>query len=93
MAARKATKDEQLVAWERLAYEINLHRTITMQHDAVISCLKRIDGWVAAHGDANGERSQTEVNANVNEAFWKYIAAKQPPVKVMKQRKESNVEE
>lgn len=74
MSYRKPTLQEQADAWKHLAFEINLHRTITMNHGAVVECLKRIDSWVESHGTANGERSDKDVDANVNRAFWEKIA-------------------
>lgn len=78
MIMRKPTKEEQIKAWEHLAWQINLHRMITMDEGGVISCLKRIDAWVGAHADANGERPEKEVDANVNAAFWNKIAMIEP---------------
>jgi hypothetical protein len=74
MRYRKPTPKEEIAAWRALAWQINLHRTITMNEAAVIDCLKRMDAWVASHSTANGERKDSEVQQNVNEAFWKYIA-------------------
>ena len=70
---RKATPVEQLDAWKHLAFEMNLHRTLTMNEAAVKACLARIDNWVNAHGTHNGERSEKEVQRNVNDAFWEHI--------------------
>jgi len=73
MKYRKPTQQEQLDAWKHLAFEINLHRTVTMNHGAVIECLKRIDSWVSAHGSGNGEKSDKQVEVNVATAFWEHI--------------------
>ena len=73
---RKPTKDEEIAAWRALAWETNLHRTITMDHTKVVSCLKRMDAYVGAHASANGERSERDINRNVQEAFWVHIAQK-----------------
>lgn len=74
MAYRKPTLQEQADAWKDLAFEINLHRTITMNHNAVVECLKRIDAWVGSHGTGNGERSDKDIDANITRAFWEKIA-------------------
>jgi hypothetical protein len=71
---RKPHKDEEIAAWRALAWKINLHRAITMDQAAILACLKRIDGYVMSHGDANGTRSDPEVNQNVWRAFWVHIA-------------------
>jgi hypothetical protein len=70
---RKATPVEQLDAWKHLAFELNLHRTITMDNGSVKACLARIDTWVNAHATGNGERPEKEVQQNVNAAFWENI--------------------
>lgn len=70
---RKATTTDQLDAWKNLAFELNLHRTITMNEEGVRTCLARIDKWVQSHSTHNGERSEKQVQANVNEAFWQHI--------------------
>jgi len=75
---RKPTQDEELQAWRSLAWRINLHRTVTMNQDEVLDCLKCIDIWVQAHADGNGERSEADVTKNVTSAFWVHIAGKQP---------------
>lgn len=74
MKYRKPTLKEEVAAWRALAWEVNLHRTITMNHDAVVKCLQRMDAYVGAHSSANGERPDNEIQQNVNEAFWKHIA-------------------
>jgi hypothetical protein len=71
---RKPTAKEQAAAWHSLAFHINLHRTITMNHEAVVAALKRMDAYVAAHGTQNGERSADAIEANVRRAFWEQIA-------------------
>jgi hypothetical protein len=71
---RKPTKDEEIGAWRALAWEINLHRTITMDGSKVASCLVRMDVYVASHHDGNGTIPDPEVNQNVWGAFWEQIA-------------------
>jgi hypothetical protein len=73
---RKPTKDEEIAAWRALAWEINLHRTLTMDHRKVVACLERMDSYVASHRDGNGSIPDPEVNQNVWGAFWTHIANK-----------------
>ena len=73
MSYRKPTKDEQLDAWKHLAFQLNLHRTITMNNTAVVDCLRRIDAWVDAHSTSNGYLSDKQVQERVNRAFWEHI--------------------
>lgn len=75
---RKPTLEEEVLAWRHLAWEIDLHRKITMDHDRVVACLDRLSAWVGAHSDHNGERPESEVLKNVHEAFWKHIAKAEP---------------
>lgn len=86
---RKPTKDEEIQAWHRLAWQLNLHRCITMNHEGVLECLKNIDSWVNAHADANGERPHSEVQRNITNAFWKNIARMEPPAVEKKVRKKA----
>lgn len=76
---RKPTKDEEIQAWHRLAWHMDMHRKVTMNEKEVIACLNRMSSWVGAHSDHNGERPESEIQKNVNEAFWKHIAQKAPP--------------
>lgn len=76
---RKPTKDEEIQAWQRLAWHMDMHRKITMNEREVIAGLNRMSAWVGAHSDHNGERPESEIQKNVNEAFWKHIAQKSPP--------------
>jgi hypothetical protein len=76
---RKPTKDEQLKGWADLAFEMNLHRTITMNQGAVVRCLERIDSWVQAHSDQNGERDDKRIQQNIAAAFWTRIARDATP--------------
>jgi hypothetical protein len=71
---RKPTLLEEVAAWRALAWEMNLHRTITLNHAQVDLCLRRVDAYVTSHSDANGTRSDPEVNQNVWSAFWLHIA-------------------
>lgn len=71
---RQPTPEEEVTAWRRLAWHIDLHRKITMNEPEVISSLNRMSAWVAAHSDANGERPEYDVQKNINEAFWTKIA-------------------
>jgi hypothetical protein len=50
-----------------------------MSQEGVVDCLKRIDSFVGAHSDHNGERPDIEVQRNVNHAFWTRIAQSEPP--------------
>lgn len=70
---RRPTKEEQVQAWQRLAWEIDFARKISMDEKKVIACLDRMSNWVGWHSDSNGERPQAEVEANVIHAFWKFI--------------------
>lgn len=74
---RAPTKDEQINAWERLAFQINLRRSVNesvleRQVSTVETCLKRIDAFVNAH---NGHlRSAAEIKQDVIQAFWEQIS-------------------
>lgn len=76
---RKPTPEEELAAFKSLMWSIDLHRTITLNEKAVIAALNRISTWVQSHADANGERPASEVQKNINEAFWTQIAQHNPP--------------
>ena len=64
---RKPTHKEQALAWHDLAFQINLHRTITMDQKAAQSVLNRMDAYVSAHAGLDHD-------ANVRAAFWEQIA-------------------
>lgn len=82
---RKPTPEEEVLAWRHLAWELDMHRSITMDEKRVIEVLNRISSWVASHSDANGERPEEEVDLNVATAFWTKIA-KATPVKLPPKR-------
>lgn len=67
---RLPTKDEQIRAWEKIAFEINMHRMIT--GGSVEPTLHRIDRFVLAHNRTN--LTIDEVRKNVVQAFWEDIA-------------------
>lgn len=71
---RKPTMLEEVTAWRELAWEINLHRTITMDQAKIVECLKRMDSYVASHSDSNGTKRDPEVHQQVWGAFWTHIA-------------------
>lgn len=75
---REPTLEEEVQAWQKLAWHIDMHRTITMNHAAVVAALGRLSAWVGAHSDHNGERPEEVVNANVATAFWTQIAQAEP---------------
>lgn len=75
---RKPTLEEELDGWQKLAWNIDMHRKITLSEQGVISGLNRMSAWVSAHSDHNGERPESEVQQNVNDAFWKHIAQYEP---------------
>lgn len=79
---RSPTPVEEVKAWQRLAFDLNFKRTISLDEQGVYASLRDIDSWVHAHSTANGERPDSEVKKNVAEAFWKYIAKEAPPAKV-----------
>lgn len=94
MAVRKATAEEMLVAWRTIAFELNMHRHIAMNHAGVVACLDRIDKWVNAHSTGNGERTDREIALSVNEAFWKHIARTEPqPLPPRKKKTKAEREE
>jgi hypothetical protein len=65
---REPTLREQVDAWQALAWEINLHRTITLNNTAVFKCLERIDDFVNSHNARD--------KAVVIATFWEEIAQK-----------------
>jgi len=75
---RLPTIEEELQAFKRAIWAINLHRTITMNEKEIFKILERFDHWVGAHSDFNGERRHEEIQANVNNAFWEFIAGTAP---------------
>jgi hypothetical protein len=75
---RAPTQNEELKGWKDLAWRIDLHRKVTMNHAAVVACLDQLSAWVAAHSDHNGERSEEEIQQNVIDAFWKHLVRRDP---------------
>ena len=61
---------EKIEVYERLLHDLHFHSTVTMRHDAVMDCLKRISAWSYAHRTGNGEYSEKEQQDIVNYAFW-----------------------
>lgn len=70
---RKPTKDEEINAWRKLAWDLSFHRTVSMNKPEVEAILKRTDAYVEAHNTSNGLKADPEVNQNVWEAFWTHI--------------------
>lgn len=68
---RMPTKEEQIRAWELLAFQINLRR-VTGAPETVETCLRRIDAFVGAHNSTG--TTPSDVVANVVQAFWEQIA-------------------
>jgi hypothetical protein len=71
---RRPTLVEELAAFHMLAWDLNFHRTISMNNTAIINILTRIDSWVGAHGAHNGERSERDIDRQVVTAFWENLA-------------------
>jgi hypothetical protein len=70
---KKPTIKEELLAWQNLAFELNFARQISMDNTKIIECLNRIDYWVNAHSEYNGERDNKSISENITDAFWKHI--------------------
>ena len=74
---RLPTKDEQIKAWEMLAFDINLHRAITLNPTELEACLSRVDKFVAAH--TPGALTLLDIRRNVIQAFWEQVARDPKP--------------
>lgn len=76
---RRPTLIEELAAFHMLAWDLNFHRTISMNNAAINSILARIDSWVSAHGSHNGEHSQQDIDTQVVTSFWEKLS-KEPAI-------------
>lgn len=75
---RLPTLQEELFAFKQTVWDLNLHRTVTMNEKEIFKILVRYDHWVGAHSAHNGERSDAAIAANVNNAFWEHIVQAAP---------------
>lgn len=62
---------EKLEILEKFMWRLNFHRTVTMNEKSIFAMLKLADGFVEAHSDGNGERSDKDIKANVQVAYEK----------------------
>ena len=69
-APKHPTMHEKIRVYEALLHDLHFHSTVTMRHDAVMDCLKRISAWSYAHRTGNGEYNEKEQQAKVDHAFW-----------------------
>jgi hypothetical protein len=67
---RAPTLREKVDVYERLLHDLHFHSTVTMRHDSVMECLRRISAWSYAHRAGNGEPTEREQQDMVNHAFW-----------------------
>lgn len=65
------TLREKVEVYEALLHDLHFHSTVTMRHDAVMECLRRISAWSYAHRQGNGEPSEAEQQRMVDHAFWR----------------------
>lgn len=64
------TLREKVDVYERLLHDLHFHSAVTMRHDAVMECLRRISTWSYAHRQGNGEPTEAEQQRMVDKAFW-----------------------
>lgn len=64
------TQKEKIEVYEALLHDLHFHSSVTMRHDMVMDCLKRISSWSYAHRQGNGEHSPQEQQHIINTAFW-----------------------
>ena len=59
------TQKEKIAIYERLLHNIQLHREVTMNGQAVKELLDRICDWSYSHRSGNGELSESEQRSRV----------------------------
>lgn len=89
--ARLPTKDEQIDAWVKLAYDLNFHRSISLRSADADRILAGLDQWVQAQREYAGERQEVR-DERVGRAFWDYVARCDVP-RSTRGRPKKNVEE
>lgn len=64
------TMHEKIKVYEELLHSLQFHSTVSMRHDQVLAILEKINAWSYAHRQGNGELSEAEQQARIDEAFW-----------------------
>lgn len=64
------TLKEKIKVYEQLLHDIQFHREVTMNHDAVVKLLDKIGAWSYSHRIGNGEHSEKDQQSIINHAFW-----------------------
>lgn len=88
---RVPTKDEQIEAWSKLAFDLNFHRSISLRSYEADRILSGLDNWVQAQSIIIGEK-QEDFDERVNRAFWNYVARCDVP-RSTRGRPKKNVDE
>lgn len=71
MAKKTPLMKEKIAIYERLLHDIQFHREVTMNSQAVVALLDKIGNWSYSHRRGNGEYNEKEQQAIVDAAFWK----------------------
>ena len=61
---------EKIKVYESLLHDLHFHSSVTMRHEAVMDCLKRIGAWSYSHRQGNGEPTDKQQQAMIDHAFW-----------------------
>lgn len=88
---RLPTKDENIEAWSKLAFDLNFHRSISLRSLEVSKILDGIDEWVESQKTVHQE-TEADYEERVGRAFWSYIARCDVP-RSTRGRPKKNVDE
>ena len=69
--SRKISDKEKVKILDDFLFRLHFHRYVSMDEKKVLAMLTISDAYVNAHSNHNGERTDTEVQANINAALEK----------------------
>lgn len=67
---KRPTLKDKVRVYEAILHDLHFHSSVTMRHDMVMECLRRISAWSYAHRAGNGEPSESEQQQMIDNAFW-----------------------
>lgn len=69
-APKHPTQKEKIAVYEQLLHDLQFHREVTMNHQAVVALLDKIGKWSYSHRRGNGEYDEKAQQQLVDTAFW-----------------------
>lgn len=68
---KRPTLKEKVAVYEQLLHDIQFHREVTMNPQAVKILLDRVGSWSYSHRRGGGQLPEKDQNAMIDAVFWK----------------------